>query len=111
MEPVEINAGTWYLRALRADTRVTDVPALTELDIADPAGFVAAAADGWASETRFTWAVCEPTTGELMSLVVVDAEPASLTGYARAGAQHTLDDAVPVIRRFVEGALGLSLPD
>ena len=31
MEPVEINAGTWYLRALRADDRVDDRPALAEL--------------------------------------------------------------------------------
>ncbi|MFW0790977.1 hypothetical protein [Gordonia sp. CPCC 205333] len=109
MEPVEINAGTWYLRALRDDNRVTDVPALTELGIADPAGFVVSAAAGWIDDDRFTWAVCEPTTGELMSLIVVAADPASLSGYARPGQRHTLDDAIPVITRFVEGALGIPL--
>ncbi|GAB20759.1 hypothetical protein GOEFS_128_00270 [Gordonia effusa NBRC 100432] len=109
MEPVEINAGTWYLRALRDDTRVTDVPALTELGITDPTGFVVSAARGWADESRFTWAVCEPTTGELMSLIVVDAEPPALTGRARPGQQHTLDDAVPVITRFAVGALDIPL--
>lgn len=111
MEPVEINAGAWYLRALRDDERVTDVPALTELGIADPAGFVVSSAAGWTGETQFTWAVCEPTTGELMSLIVVDAEPAGLTARARSGRQHTLDDAVPAVTRFVEGALGISLPE
>ncbi len=109
MEPVEINAGAWYLRALRDDERVTDVPALTELGIEDPAGFVVSSERGWSDESQFCWAVCEPTTGELMSLIVVDTEPAMLTGRARTGQQHTLDDAEPVVRRFVEGALGLSL--
>ena len=28
MEPVEINAGSWYLRALRADERIDDRPAV-----------------------------------------------------------------------------------
>jgi hypothetical protein len=28
LEPVEINAGQWYLRGLRADSRVDDRPAL-----------------------------------------------------------------------------------
>jgi hypothetical protein len=31
MEPVEINAGQWYLRALRADSRINDRPALADL--------------------------------------------------------------------------------
>jgi len=35
MEPVEINAGAWYLRALRADDRVDDRPALAELGETD----------------------------------------------------------------------------
>ncbi|NMO01118.1 hypothetical protein HH308_07795 [Gordonia sp. TBRC 11910] len=110
MEPVEINAGAWYLRALRDDERVTDVPALTDLGIGDPAGFVVSAARGWADETRFTWAVCEPTTGEMLSLIVVDATPAVLRAQARSGSESTLDDAVPAVTRFVEGALGIALP-
>ena len=38
MEPVEINAGAWYLRATR------------------PAQ--------WAADTAYSWDVCEPTSGE-----------------------------------------------
>lgn len=101
MEPVEINAGAWYLRALRDDERVTDVPALAELPIADPAGFVVSASRGWADETQWSWAVCEPTTGEMASLIVVDAADGQLSAHARPGRQHTLDDAVPVVERFV----------
>ncbi len=100
MEAVEINAGAWYLRALRNDERVSDVPALADLGIDDPAAFVAAADAGWADETRFSWAVCEPTTGELMSLITAAAgEPPS--GQARKGQQQSLDDALPVVERFL----------
>ena len=85
MEPVEINAGTWYLRALRADTRVSDVPALADLGVDDPAGCITRAADGWASETLFTWAVCIPTTGELVALVTItpSGDTAVREGWAR----------------------------
>ncbi|GAB08759.1 hypothetical protein GOARA_019_00410 [Gordonia araii NBRC 100433] len=101
MEAVEINAGAWYLRALRDDERVSDVPALADLGIDDPAAFVRAADRGWAEETGFSWAVCEPTTGELMSLVTAAAgQPA--TGRARTGQQASLDDALPVVERFLQ---------
>ena len=45
MEPVEINAGTWYLRALRADDRIDDRPGLAELGENDP-GYVDRSTDG-----------------------------------------------------------------
>ncbi|MFT4201791.1 hypothetical protein [Gordonia sp. (in: high G+C Gram-positive bacteria)] len=101
MEPVEINAGAWYLRALRADERVSDVPALTDLGITDPVAFVDAADAGWAEESRYTWAVCEPTTGELLSLITADAGGPP-TGSARDGGQRSLDDALPVVQRFLD---------
>ncbi|GED97360.1 hypothetical protein [Gordonia crocea] len=101
MEAVEINAGAWYLRALRNDDRVSDVPALADLGIADPAGFVTAADAGWAEETRFSWAVCEPTTGELMSLITAEAGQAPL-GRARDGQQASLEDSLPVVTRFLQ---------
>ena len=34
--PVEINAGQWYLRGLRADDRIDDRPALADLGVTDP---------------------------------------------------------------------------
>ncbi len=101
MDAVEINAGAWYLRALRADDRVSDLPALADLGIDDPARFVARADAGWDTGTVFSWAVCEPTTGELMSLITAEAGAAP-TGRARSGQQQSLDDALPVVTRFLQ---------
>lgn len=87
MEPIEINAGAWYLRALRADERVDDRPALLAM-AADPdarrftglrrvvnletAGErVAASARGWAEDSHYGWAVCEPSTGEMLAEVML----------------------------------------
>lgn len=36
MEPIEINAGAWYLRALRADDRMDDRPSLADLGERSP---------------------------------------------------------------------------
>ena len=71
MDPVEINAGRWYLRGLRADGRIDDRPALAELDITDPDHVARTDAD-WSSDARYSWAVCEPTTGELLAEVSLD---------------------------------------
>ncbi|MFT4396481.1 hypothetical protein ACLTEW_16260 [Gordonia lacunae] len=109
MQPVEINAGTWYLRALRADERITDVPALSLLEVGDPAAYIAAAQRDWESETRFVWATCIPTTGELVAVVGVtpDGFTGRLWGAARDGYDEALDAAVGPVSRFAEGALGL----
>lgn len=85
MEPIEINAGTWYLRALRADERVDDTPTLLST-ADDPAtrrhapqlvvhtreeavAAVARRAARWDDGTECSWAVCEPTTGEMLAEV------------------------------------------
>ncbi|MDL9937104.1 hypothetical protein QSJ18_10155 [Gordonia sp. ABSL1-1] len=109
MEPVEINAGTWYLRALRADERITDVPALSDIGVDDPAAYVAAADAGWAAETGYVWAICIPTTGELIALIGVatDADRGQLWGRARTGYDEALAVAIGPVTRFAEGALGL----
>ncbi|WP_439032428.1 hypothetical protein [Gordonia terrae] len=111
MQPVEINAGTWYLRALRADERITDVPALSRLEVTDPAGYVDAGEAGWESETRFVWAICIPTTGELVAVIGVtpaeSRDDARLWGRARDGYDEALEAAVGPVTRFTEGALGL----
>ncbi|NDK91480.1 hypothetical protein GYA93_18130 [Gordonia desulfuricans] len=106
MEPIEINAGTWYLRALRADERITDVPALSALGIDQPATYVAAAEHDWHTETRFTWAVCIPTTGELVAVIGVDADR-GLWGRCRDGHDEALTTAIGPVTRFADGALGL----
>ena len=87
MEPIEVNAGAWYLRALRADERVDDRPALLAMaadpdsrrftglrrvvDLATAGERVAANARGWEADTRYGWAVCEPSTGEMLAEVML----------------------------------------
>ncbi|MEP9392177.1 hypothetical protein ABLE92_00535 [Gordonia sp. VNQ95] len=109
MQPVEINAGTWYLRGLRADDRITDVPALSDLGVDDPVGFVAASDARWADETEFAWAVCIPTTGELIALIGVtaDGDAGTVWGRARTGHDEALSAAVAPVSRFADGALDL----
>jgi RimJ/RimL family protein N-acetyltransferase len=81
LDPVEINAGLWYLRALRCDGRLDDRPAVLASSrdphilrwrhrpLADPAeaeAYIRRRAGEWARDERYTWAVCEPTTGEML---------------------------------------------
>lgn len=85
MDPVEINAGAYYLRQFRADDRVDDRPALvaafadddmrrfvTRWQVADLAAadqYVSRRAEEWDTGERCSWAVAEPTTGELLGEV------------------------------------------
>lgn len=112
MEPIEINAGSWYLRALRADERVDDRPALRDGGITEP-GYVAERARQWAADEHYSWAVCEPTTGELLAEVGVtpSADVGALSGWARPGHEDALATATDAVRRFTEGALGLALTE
>lgn len=90
MEPVEINAGTYYLRQLRADDRIDDRPALvsaftdnnllaatddriTSLD--EAAAYIARRAEQWIADRRYSWAIAEPTTGELVGEIGLRACP------------------------------------
>ncbi|WP_132993910.1 hypothetical protein [Gordonia zhaorongruii] len=110
MEPVEINAGAWYLRSLRDDDRLSDVPALALLGVADAAGYVARAEAGWADESLFIWAVCIPTTGETVALIGVQQtgpESGELCGTARDGYAAALEAGAGPVSRFAAGALGL----
>lgn len=110
MEPIEINAGSWYLRALRADDRIDDRPALADGGITDPE-YVATRAAQWADESYFSWAVCEPTTAELVAEIGVTPGPddtATVTGWARPGADEALAAGLASVHRFVAGALGLT---
>ena len=85
MEPVEINAGAYYLRQLRADDRVDDRLALMDAfaDVGlrrwvtrwrissfdEATEYVAARAEEWASGERCSWAVAEPVSGALLGEV------------------------------------------
>ncbi|HEX5121547.1 MAG TPA: GNAT family N-acetyltransferase [Pseudonocardiaceae bacterium] len=85
MEPVEINAGAYYLRQLRADDRVDDRPSLLDAfadvglrrwvtrwrisSVAEATEYVASRADEWTSGERCSWAVALPATGGLLGEV------------------------------------------
>ncbi|MCV7319892.1 hypothetical protein [Mycolicibacterium confluentis] len=105
MDPVEINAGAWYLRALRADERMDDRPALAEIGIADP-DYVAQSDRRWSDDSRYTWAVCEPTTGEMLAEVALDVTTGAIALRARPGHEDVADTATQAVGRFA-GALGI----
>lgn len=109
MEPIEINAGSWYLRALRADDRIDDRPALAAGGITDP-DYVSRRTRDWDAETGYSWAVCEPTTAELVAEIVVTPKvdgTADISGWSREGYTAALETGSTAVRRFVSGALGL----
>lgn len=112
LSPVEINAGAWYLRALRADDRLSDVPALTDLGVPAPGAYIAATEQGWANGDRCVWAVCIPTTGELVALIGVSGGDGTsrMSGAARAGYDQALDAARGPVARFAAQALGFADP-
>ncbi|CRK59797.1 acetyltransferase [Alloactinosynnema sp. L-07] len=130
VEFVEINAGRFYLRALRADDRIDDRQAIVEgfadpesrrwlshLDVSDldrAEAYIVRRAQGWAEETRFSWAVAEPTTGDLLGEVLLK-EVDLAAGTAEAGCwthpsargRGMATEALGAVLRFGFGALGL----
>ncbi len=105
VEPVEINAGTWYLRALRADDRVDDRPALADLG-EHRADYVSALAAQWDSDALYSWAVCEPTTGELLAEVTLDPATRTVTTRARPGHEQAGQTGADAVQRFAAAMLG-----
>lgn len=105
MEPVEINAGAWYLRALRADERMDDRPSLRDMGEAAPEHVETRAAQ-WESDTLYSWAVCEPTTGELLAEVVLDPTSGEISTRARTGFDEAAATGAAAVRRFADAMLG-----
>jgi hypothetical protein len=101
VEPVEINAGAWYLRALRADELMDDRPALADLGETDP-DHVARTAAAWDRDIRYTWAVCEPTTGELLAEVALTLGTGSISMRARPVHAEAARQAADTVRRFAD---------
>lgn len=81
MDPVEINAGSWYLRARQTDR--------------------------WEADTAYSWAVCEPTTGEVLAEVSLDPRRATLTSRTHPGHDDAAAAACESVRRFAATTLGL----
>src|SRR5699024_2442595 len=131
MEPAEINAGTLYLRQLRADSAIDDRPALVEaftdpvirnfvrsyvVDSLESAGeYVRRRAEEWDRDQRYSWAVAEPTTGELLGEVGLRkldlaARTAEIAVWVRPESRErgVATTAVDAAVRFGFGALGLA---
>ena len=130
MEPVEINLGLYYLRALRADDRIDDRQAIVEgftdpdtrqwapgwgiEDLADAGRYIALRAGEWADDKRFSWGVADPTTGELLGEVGLKeldleagtAEAACWT-HPRGRGRGVASRALAAVVRFGFGAIGL----
>jgi hypothetical protein len=99
LQPVEINAGQWYLRALRMDSRIDDRPALAELGVTDP-DHVARCAALWSADTSYAWAVCEVTTGELRAEMTLDPDTGEIATRARSGQAEAAAAAAESVQRF-----------
>jgi hypothetical protein len=84
---------------LRADDRIDDRPALAELGSTD-ADHVARSAAEWSADTRYSWAVCDPTTGELLAEVTLNPATGHITSRARAGHDDAAGAAATSVRRF-----------
>jgi hypothetical protein len=108
VEPVEINNGQWYLRALRYDDRIDDRPALADLGETD-GEYIDDAEDGWAADTRYTWAVCEPTTGELLAEITLDPQSGLMESRARPGFADAAAICEDTVRRWAAAVLGLEV--
>jgi hypothetical protein len=108
MEPVEINAGAWYLRALRADERVDDRPALAEFGETGR-DYIAQRSAQWEDDSACSWAVCEPTTGELLAEVVLEPASAAVRCRARIGHEDAGAAGEAAVRRFAAAALKITL--
>lgn len=73
---------------------------------------VAAAAAGWADDSACTWAVCEPTTGQMVAEIVLAGAPAAqLRCWALPAGRTALADSLPAVLRFAFGGLGLARVD
>jgi hypothetical protein len=96
------------LRAPRDDDLIDDRHALADLGETDP-GYIAACGARWRSDTGYTWAVCEPTTGELLAEVTLDPVAATLHTRARDGHTDAATIAAQSVRRFATAVLGITV--
>jgi RimJ/RimL family protein N-acetyltransferase len=129
VQPVEINAGTYYLRTLRADDIIDDRPVIVEafrdpesmrwvnlnVPTLDAAGeYIALRDREWLTDRRYSWGIADPTTGGLLGEVALknvhldtaSAEAACWT-VPSARDQGVMTAGLRAALRFAYGALGL----
>ncbi|HEX3778240.1 MAG TPA: GNAT family N-acetyltransferase [Pseudonocardiaceae bacterium] len=118
MDPVEINAGSYYLRQLRADDLIDDRETLRAFGFADPDAHIAGRSAGWQADTAYTWAIADPPTGTLLGEVGL-ASVDRATGHAEAICWVAVDQrghgiagtVLGSVLRFGFGALDLRAVD
>lgn len=57
---------------------------------------------GWEQDRAYSWAVCEPTTGELLGEVVLDLGDGTIQLRARRGHAEATQTAADSVRRFAQ---------
>jgi RimJ/RimL family protein N-acetyltransferase len=112
VDPIEINAGAYYLRQLRADDLMDDRTTLRANGFPDPDAHIAARAEGWRADTDYTWGIADPPTGALLGEVgltaVHDGIAQVMCWVAPKHPDRDIADiALASVRRFGFGALGL----
>lgn len=85
-----------------------DRPALASMGESDP-GYIARCTTQWANDTGYTWAVCEPTTGEMLAEVRIDPIAATVRTRARDGHDEAAAIAEQSVRRFATAMLRLTI--
>lgn len=80
---------------------------LAEVGEIDP-GYVALRAAQWVADAFYSWAVCDPTTGEMLAEVTVDPVARRLHTRSRPGHDAAAVAAAESVRRFAAAALGLT---
>jgi RimJ/RimL family protein N-acetyltransferase len=112
MDLIEINAGTVYLRQLRADDLLDDRGTLRANGVGDPDAHIARCAADWQADTAYRWAIADPPTGALLGevgLVDVHDGTARAVCWLVAGQRDSGIDSVVLdsVTRFGLGALDL----
>jgi hypothetical protein len=86
---------------MRSDDRIDDRPALAELGETD-LDYVAKRAAQWESDTTYSWAVCEPTTGELIAEVTLDPATREVGVRQRPGHADAAQAGADAVGRFAD---------
>ena len=103
-EPAQLH-GEKDRQILKPTDRVDDRPALADMGQHD-AEHVARRAAQWETDTLYSWAVCEPTTGELLAEVTLDPASGNIGLQARRGHAQAAQTGADAVRRFADAMLG-----